>query len=468
MAVRIGPGSNRAYSLTSPFSFSQHIQHPYPYPHAHESISIMKPGSNKRKTAEQMAPREKTAPSSPSAHISSDLIAPSTTGSSDSPKTTTNQHHGDAAGAPVESIPHGKLETAPHTGEAHRLLAKTEGERMPSDGPFEVQYDSFFLTNIHDKLRSHISGLADNFFKPTPWDKLKRDDQSKLNRWTPDARLLIESKTGYKFIFEAWIWHIIDDDVFLADPRTKWQDQGDGFEAVRLLSQFIDCILKPKYADDDNNEMRSSMKDHPLWHRAEYNKWRSVSAELALKKTPGGRTIDPGYVIQRIDSNLGYLAQSPLVGGLRSIGSLAAGYDTAMLICRVKPMLVWTDPLKQDEQTAFYGFPFTTKDDPKRERLGTHDDFGVWQESRMVAKKPLSNSDDTDALQAASEGKPVQLVITPGVVTRGCLVRVNHILEASDWHMIYWRHYMGVLVPGSFKSPIKPATTTDGKFLPAA
>ncbi|GAW21858.1 hypothetical protein ANO14919_113840 [Xylariales sp. No.14919] len=428
----------------------------------------MQPSSNKRKKAEQMAPREKTAPSSPSAHISSDSIAPPT-GSSDSPKTTTNQHHGDAAGAPVESIPLGELETAPHMSEAHRL-AETEGEGMPSEGSLEAKYDSFFLTNIHDRLRRNVSGLAVDGFEPTPWDKLKLDDQSKLNRWTPDARLLIESKTGYGFIFQAWIWHILDDEVFSADPKTKWQDQDDGFEAVRLLSQFIDCILKPEYADDDNNEMRFSMKDHPLWHSAEYNKWRSVSAELALKKSPTRGSIDPDYVIKRIHSNLGYLMRSTSVGdfGVKGIGSLAAEYDTAMLICRVKPMLVWTDPLKQDEQTALYGFPFITKDDPERERLGTHNAFGIWQKSRMVAKKGLSSNDDTEVLRATSEGKPVQLVISPGVVTRGCIVTVNHKPKASDWHVIYWRYYMGVLVPGSFNPPIKPAIIMDGKFLPAA
>ncbi|RWA04495.1 hypothetical protein EKO27_g10610 [Xylaria grammica] len=397
----------------------------------------MQPSSNKRKTAEQMAPREKTAPSSPSAHISSELIVPST-GSSDSPKTTTNQHHGDAADAPVESIPLGELETAPHMSEAHRLLAKTEGERMPSEGALEARYESFFLTNIHDRLCGYISGLAVNLFEPTPWDKLKLDDQSKLNRWTPDARLLIESKTGYRFIFQAWIWHILDDEVFLADPKTKWQNQDDGFEAVKLLSQFIDCIL--------------------------------ISAELALNKSPTRQSIDPDYVIKRINSNLGYLMKSSPMGDydLKAIGSMTAEYDTAMLICQVKPMLVWTDPLKQDEQTALYGFPFITKNDPERERLGTHNAFGVWQESRMVAKKGLSNTDDLEVLQATSEGKPVQLVINPGVVTRGCIVTVNHKSKASDWHVIYWRYYMGVLVPGSFNPPIKPAIIMGGKFLPAA
>ncbi|KAI3316701.1 hypothetical protein HD806DRAFT_552086 [Xylariaceae sp. AK1471] len=454
--------SHRPCSLAFPFSFSQHIQHPYTYAHAHESIAMTQPSSSKRKMAEQMAPGEKTAPSSASAHVSSDLVAPSTTGSSDSPKTTTDQHQGDTAITPVESIPLDKLETAPHTSKAHHLLAETEEEKMPTLGSIESQHLPFLLTNTHEKLCRNIFVLASQGFKPTPWDKLKPDDQSKLNRWTPDARLLIESERGYQFIFQAWIWHILDDEVFSADPTTKWQDQGDGFEAVRLLSQFIDCILRPKDADDDNNETRLSMKDHPMWHRAEYNKWRSVSAELALKKSPGRLSIDKHYVMKRVDSNLGYLMKSFEGGGnvLRNIGLMAADYDTAMLITRLKPMLVWTDPLKQNEQTASYGFPFITKDDPERERLGAADGNGKWQQIRMVAKACAADSIDIVELQATSEGKPVQLVISPGVVTRGCERMTNHKLEGCDWHMIYWRYYMQVLVPGSFRPPLEPAIIT--------
>ena len=84
--------------------------------------------------------------------------------------------------------------------------------------------------------------LANHYFQPTPWDKLKPDDQAKLNRWTPDARLLIESESGYPPIFQAWIWHILDDGVFSADPKTKWQEYSDGYEAVKLFSQFLDII----------------------------------------------------------------------------------------------------------------------------------------------------------------------------------------------------------------------------------
>lgn len=113
---------------------------------------------------------------------------------------------------------------------------------MPSEGPLERQLDELYLTSVHAKLVDLIYVMANHYFQPTPWDKLKPDDQAKLNRWTPDARLLIESESGYPPIFQAWIWHILDDGVFSADPKTKWQEYSDGYEAVKLFSQFLDII----------------------------------------------------------------------------------------------------------------------------------------------------------------------------------------------------------------------------------
>ncbi|KAI0399343.1 hypothetical protein F4802DRAFT_610935 [Xylaria palmicola] len=428
--------------------------------------------SKKRKSAGEIAPGEKTMPLPSSAHIPPDPVASPAMGSPDSPKTTTSQYQGDMADTPAESIPLDKPDTALPKSTDSPLLANIKGEKMPSTGFLESGLDEINLTSLHVNLADEISVMARQRFQPTPWDKLKPDHQVKLKRWTPDARLLIESEPGYSLIFRAWIWHILDDGVFSADPKTKWQDYGDGYEAVKLFSQFLDIIQNT----NDNNDCTgiSKVKDHPMWYTSEYNKWRSVTAELALHKSYKQATIHRDYVGKLIDSNLGYLMK-PFRNHGRSthqerIGDLAAGYDVTLLICRVKPRLVWTDPFKQDEQGVLYGFPFTNKVDPKQEIIpGAYDDAHKMIDTRMETEKPRINCGEApEVLRTISEGKPVQLVISPGVMTRGWTVMKDHRPFATDWHLMFWRHPMIVVVPDTFDPPIKPATFKDGKFLPAS
>lgn len=209
-----------------------------------------------------------------------------------------------------------------------------------------------------------------------------------------------------------------------------------------------------------------------MWYKPEYNKWRSVSAELALKRSNNQVSIHWGYVDKLIDSNLGYLMKPFIKDSfeMHEIGAEVAGYDATLLICRVKLRLVWTDPFKQDEQGVLYGFPFTNKANPEQEIvLGRTDDEGNYIDTRMETVKPRLNSGKyPKELRTISEGKPVQLVISPGVMTRGRTILKNHQPFATDWHLMYWQHPMIVVVPDTFDPPIKPATFEDGKFLPAS
>lgn len=113
---------------------------------------------------------------------------------------------------------------------------------MPPIRRLEAEFDQFYLSRLHVVLAGEITVMANHRFRPTPWKRLKPDDQTKLKRWTPHAKLLIESESGFSLIFQAWIWHILDDGVFSADVGTKWEECGEGYEAVKLLSQFLDVI----------------------------------------------------------------------------------------------------------------------------------------------------------------------------------------------------------------------------------
>ncbi|KAJ2995864.1 hypothetical protein NUW58_g1151 [Xylaria curta] len=389
-------------------------------------------------------------------------------GSSDTPKTTTNRYQGETA----ESGPLSKPEAAPHKSKDSLLLNMKE-EEMPAEGFIRSIYDYDNLTAQYFKINEEIKEIVERLFQPTPWDDIKPNDQVKLNRWTPHARLLIESKLGHSLIFHAWVWHILDEGVFSADPKTKWQDYGDGFEAVKLFSQFLDIVQNSEHANDDNDRTSPSEAKENRWHTPEYNKWRAVSAEIALEQT-GMITVSPDYVAKFIDDNLGYLMTKPFTQTKKEspqfrIGALVSGLDANMLTCQYKARLVWTDPVKQNEQNAWYGFPFTNKVDLEQERVpGAYDNNTKYQECRMTSPAPrVATGQDTEALQTISEGKPVQLVICPGIVTRGQEREKNGRPFPTDFHLIFWRQFMNVVVPDTFDPPLEPATFRNGTFVPA-
>ncbi|KAI0465900.1 hypothetical protein F4859DRAFT_507739 [Xylaria cf. heliscus] len=314
-----------------------------------------------------MDPRENPTLLLPSAHAPSDLVASSTMGSSDSPKTTAGQYQRHMIGT----------SKAPSQSKDGPLLADIKVENMPPIGYFEDQLDEKNLTSLHNKLAPEISSMTLYCFQPTQWDKPKPGDQTKLKCQTPDARLFIESEPGYS-------------------PKSKDAN------------------------DDGDSSSIFKAEDHLMWYTSEHNKWRSISAEIALGNSYGELSTHPDCVAKLIDSNLGYLIKPS------------------------KPRLVWTVPLKWNEQGALYGFPFANKVDPGQ-----------------VGEK-------SEVLRKVSKGMPVQLVISPGAVTRGKTTLKNHKLIAADWYLIVWRHHMTVVVPDTFDPQIKPATIEGGKFLPAS
>ncbi|KAI0867499.1 hypothetical protein GGS24DRAFT_286936 [Hypoxylon argillaceum] len=220
-----------------------------------------------------------------------------------------------------------------------------------------------------------------------------------------------------------------------------------------------------------------------MWYTPEYNHWRSVPAETALKNSDYSQSIiHRDYVGKLMDSNLGYLmkpttsyetenhrARTGLMA-TKEICRLACNYDAILLICRVKPRLVWTDPFKQDEQGVLYGFPFTNKADPEQEVVPVSlDEGGNEIESRMETVKPrVESGEGPEELRIISEGRAVQLVISPGVITRGWTVMKSHREFATDSHLLFWRHPMIVVVLDTFDPPIKPATIENGVLLSAS
>ncbi|KAI3325673.1 hypothetical protein HD806DRAFT_533337 [Xylariaceae sp. AK1471] len=416
-----------------------------------------------------MDPSDKTTRALPSAPVSFDSVATADESTSpDNPRIA--DHESDSIATADESTPH---------KDPRQTYYESKDKMTFSSGPLESRYGD--ITENYDKLTDKIQDLAGTGFQPTPWDKLKADDQRKLNSWTPHAKRFIESWRGYTAILEAWIWRILYEGVFSANPQTKWRNHDNSFEAVKYLGQFIASIEEPQDAADDVRTGPTSVKKyHPVCYTSEWNKLRSTSAELALRKSRNSRTMDPENVVKLIKSNLGYLMKpeddlGKLADCLLDVSWLATHIDTVMFISRRQPRLVWTDPLEQNEHSSWYGFPLDNKVDPEREAIcGLYLD-GTRLEHRMRPKWDISFR-NFSVLEAASQGENVQLVVRPGVVTRGRPLQEEWVFEGSrkeiyfagDWKMISWVRPMFVMISESFDPPIKQAMIFDGEFMPAS
>ncbi|KAI1351998.1 hypothetical protein F5Y01DRAFT_281055 [Xylaria sp. FL0043] len=397
------------------------------------------------KKESEMASSDKTTPTLPSAPVSSDSVATAD-----------------------ESTSH----------EDPRATYYRSKDKMTfASGPLEAYYHG--ISELYGTLASRIWALTEAGFQPTPWDKVKADDQRKLNSWTPHAKRFIESKRAYTVILEAWIWRILDEGVFSADPRTKWRNHDNSFEAVKYLGQFIASIEKPQDAADDVRTGPTSLKKcHPVCYTSEWNKLRSSSAELALRKSRNSRTMDTKCVAKFIKSSLGYLMKPEADLGVldsyfEEISLLAIEMDTVMFISRIQPRLVWTDPLEQDEDSSWYGFPMNNKVDPEREVIDGLNRDGTSIEYRMRPEWDVSMR-DFSALEAASQGEDVQLVVRPGVARRGRELCEKWVFKgrrqqtrlAGDWKMISWIRPIRVVISETFETPIGQAMIFNGKFVP--
>ncbi|KAI1160931.1 hypothetical protein F5B18DRAFT_654130 [Nemania serpens] len=430
----------------------------------------MRTRSSKRGSESQEADRENTILSPALALVPSDLVVSSTTENSDNLKAPTNKRQRDMVGTPVEPVPLDGPEIADQKSK-DQLFSE-----LPDGGDLAKQLDEGNMNSLHVRLSNRIELMAEQYFRLTAWDTVMPDDQARLKCWTPNAKLLIESERGYSLIFQAWIWHIIDDGVFSAGPKTKWQDDSDGYEATKLLSQLVAIIQKPKDANGDYGYFTtlSKMKGQPQWYTYEYNKWRSISAELALECSGHFGSISPDYVNRLINNHLGYLMIKPPQNHNQPtyeerIGGIVSRYDACLLICPVSARLVWTDPLQPYKQGTLHGFPFTIEIDSTKEHVVSFDiETGQTYDVRMEVQKPMDAIDeDLDELREVSEGKPVQLVVRPGLVTRGCTTFKNHKSVLTDWHLLSWRYPLTTVVPCTFNPPIKPATYKMGNFKPA-
>lgn len=174
-----------------------------------------------------------------------------------------------------------------------------------------------------------------------------------------------------------------------------------------------------------------------------YHLWRALGADLsrAYAHMPG--TVTAGYAGELIKKELGHLMrQSGLFEEfLEDVSESAAEFDFQLMSNRAKVSLMWHDPQMPEPKRCF-GFPF------KRLSEGEYGERMVGRDlqSRSLWDPPIDG-----------EGKPVELVVAPGLVSNG-----NDMFGYAvvDWDTRRWRWPM-VATVDLFPDESGPCETTE-------
>ena len=102
----------------------------------------------------------------------------------------------------------------------------------------------------YECLQKAIHDFAAGFFPTVTWAQLSPDEQSKVKAWAPRAEQFMESQRGRQALFQAWLWHILDDNIFSANPSTKWQGVKDTMMPWHLVGQLMDIFQSKSHYFD--------------------------------------------------------------------------------------------------------------------------------------------------------------------------------------------------------------------------
>jgi len=116
------------------------------------------------------------------------------------------------------------------------------------------QLTSEFSTNMYEPWRIHegldfeIASMARHLIINTvTWDQLRPEHQAKLQGWAPRAKEIFASDAGKEYLFRAWIWHILDNKIFSADPSVKWLPFDDKFTVWKQVGALMSIFRRSKH-----------------------------------------------------------------------------------------------------------------------------------------------------------------------------------------------------------------------------
>ncbi|KEZ44402.1 hypothetical protein SAPIO_CDS3392 [Scedosporium apiospermum] len=230
------------------------------------------------------------------------------------------------------------------------------------------------LLAIWRHLINDIEYLSEFCFpEQISWETLTPAVQEKLIRWAPKAKQYLESgPQRSRLIFEAWIWHILDDNIF-STVEGPWL--GEHWEAYSMLRR----IGAPLASESDAE-----------W-TLRYHIWRNLTVGLIRETTQHEARLDYRVVMNVMMEELGPffhipepLGEAKLNERLFRIVKWAIEADFCMHLDRTEWSVVFGHP----ETQALHSFLFR---DPQEVRHPPDPIFGSLKP--VVSKSFMALSD---------------------------------------------------------------------------
>ncbi|KAF5552464.1 hypothetical protein FNAPI_7053 [Fusarium napiforme] len=254
-------------------------------------------------------------------------------------------------------------------------------------------YRQFALWEEWESLVATIKHFTDGAgYKDLPWVRLDDAVQQRFIGYSPCARQLFETPLVRQFMFERWIWEIIDENLFTGKSLdTEWTSPY--WEAQAAMERF----LREQNFRYDDEDVRFQ---YPNWRFTTINfyyslKLRSDRLEVLANET----RIEPRCVVKILEKALGqYFPESSDLFFQEEISRLAkvvAEFELGFDCGRQTLQLVFHDPNTKEA----CGFPFSARAE------------GLYTQALM---RSVGFEDEAEC-----NGHPVELVVSPMLVAYG-------------------------------------------------
>ncbi|EWG46060.1 hypothetical protein FVEG_06656 [Fusarium verticillioides 7600] len=253
-------------------------------------------------------------------------------------------------------------------------------------------YRQGYLFELWNYFGGHIRGFTKlGGFLDLPWDRLDEAVQQRFIGYSPCARELFEVRLVRQFMFERWIWEIIDENFFTAKSQDiEWTSPY--WEAQATMERF----LREKNFQHDEEFLRYQ---YPNW------RFTTISFYYTLKERSNRKAqyfrearIEPRCVVKILKKALGqYFPENPglFEEEISIIANVVAEFELLFDCGRQTLRLMFHDPNTKEA----CGFPFSAK----AEGFDT-----------QVVMRSVGPEGEADL-----NGLPVQLVVSPMLVFYG-------------------------------------------------
>ncbi|KAF5243150.1 hypothetical protein FANTH_8342 [Fusarium anthophilum] len=247
------------------------------------------------------------------------------------------------------------------------------------------------------RLWNYFDGRIKNFaesagFRDLPWDRLDEAVQQRFVGYSPCAQQLFETPLVRRFMFERWIWEILDENFF----TTKSQDiewTSPYWEAQATIERF----LREKNFDYDDEFLRFQ---YPNWRFTTINFYYTLKERSNRKAAYFRETrVEPGCVVKILKKALGqYFPENPdlfFEGQISTLANVVAEFELVFDCGRHTLRLVFHDPNTKEACR----FPFSAR--------------AEGFDTQVVMESVGPETEDE------CNGAPVELVVSPMLVFYG-------------------------------------------------